>query len=120
MRFLFDHGIGRAAERALRAAGHDVRSIVEVDPRAADDDILGLAVTQERIVVTTDLDFGELAIRHSIPHRGIVILRMDDADSHQKAAVVSMIVSTMGDTLYRQLTVFQNGRLRTGHYWAGA
>ena len=63
MRFLFAHGVGRAAERALRAAGHDVLSIADVDAHAPDEEILRRAVAEDRVLVTTDLDFGELAVR---------------------------------------------------------
>jgi len=119
MRFLLDHGVGRAAERALRDAGHDVVAFVDVDPHAPDEVILESAVAEDRVLVTTDLDFGELAVRHGLPHRGILILRMDDADSHERAATVAMIVSAVGDGLTRQLTVYQRGRLRTGHRWEG-
>lgn len=120
MRFLFDVGVGRAAERALLADGHDVLSMLDEAPSATDSTILDLAVAQDRISVTVDLDFGEMVARRHLAHRGVVVLRMEDALAAGKASAVRWIVATAGNRLHRHLAVFQAGRLRIGHPWEGA
>jgi predicted nuclease of predicted toxin-antitoxin system len=45
---------------ALRSAKHDVVAIAEVSPRAEDDDVRERAVSDERILITEDKDFGQL------------------------------------------------------------
>jgi len=119
MRFLFDVGVGRAAEDALKAAGHDVLSMLDEGPSAPDRTILDLAVAQHRVIVTVDLDFGEMVARRHLAHRGVVVLRMEDALGAEKARALSWVVATAGDRLYRHLAVYHAGRLRIGHRWDG-
>jgi hypothetical protein len=53
VRFLADESCDAAVMRALRAAGHDVISIAETSPGAADRVVLALAVTGQRVLLTT-------------------------------------------------------------------
>ncbi|WP_159726637.1 DUF5615 family PIN-like protein [Methylosinus sp. Ce-a6] len=61
MRFLADENFPGAAVSALRAAGHDVSWVSERSPGAKDTDVLVMAEDEERILLTFDKDFGELA-----------------------------------------------------------
>lgn len=60
MRFLADESCDFSVVRALRAAKHDVTAVVEVLPRAEDDDVREKAVRAYRILITEDKDFGQL------------------------------------------------------------
>ncbi len=76
MRLLADENIGAGIVAALRAAGHDVGWIRETARGMADPEVLRLAWEQERVVITADKDFGELAFRVNQAARGIVLLRV--------------------------------------------
>ena len=56
-----------AAKPVLRgtrlAAGHDVNWDSEISPGITDTQVIELAIQQDRILVTFDKDFGELAFR---------------------------------------------------------
>ncbi|MGH7822318.1 MAG: DUF5615 family PIN-like protein, partial [Candidatus Binatia bacterium] len=58
MRFLADESCDFAVVRALRAAAHDVVAIVETAPGAEDELVMGLALREQRILLTEDRDFG--------------------------------------------------------------
>jgi predicted nuclease of predicted toxin-antitoxin system len=60
------------AVHELRAAGHDVLYMGEHGPDPGDRAILNLAAKENRILVTLDNDFGELAVVHRQPHVGII------------------------------------------------
>ena len=45
---------------SLTNLGHDVVSVRDRNPGAADDALLALAYEEERVLVTEDKDFGEL------------------------------------------------------------
>ena len=49
MKLLIDVGVGRSVEEFLKAAGHEVISVRELDPRLKDVDILDLA-TRKKVV----------------------------------------------------------------------
>ena len=60
LRLLFDVGVGRRAEEAAVALGHDVVAVRDLDPKMPDEEILHRAAVEDRIVVTMDQDFGTL------------------------------------------------------------
>ncbi|MDA1129612.1 MAG: DUF5615 family PIN-like protein [Chloroflexi bacterium] len=56
------------------SAGHDVAWAGEWIEDPGDEEILRLAHSESRILVTLDKDFGELAVLHQQPHSGILRL----------------------------------------------
>ena len=75
IRFLADEGCDFAVVRALRAAGFDVLCIAESTPRAEDSGIIGLALREQRILLTEDKDFGRLVYSHGQDILGVIFLR---------------------------------------------
>jgi predicted nuclease of predicted toxin-antitoxin system len=77
MRFLANENFPGAAVTALGAAGHDVVWIRIAAPGASDPDVLAWAARDERVLLTFDKDFGELARASALPGAcGVVLLRM--------------------------------------------
>jgi hypothetical protein len=74
MRFLANENFPGAAVTILEAAGHDVVWIRIAAPGASDPDVLALAVREERILLTFDKDFGELARASPLPSTCRVML----------------------------------------------
>jgi hypothetical protein len=66
MRFLANENIPGDAVSALAAAGHDIIWIRAAAPGSKDEDILAWAAREDRVLLTFDLDFGELAWRTGI------------------------------------------------------
>ncbi len=112
MKVLVDVSAGQAIADALGALGHDVQSVRDRNPRMADTDILAWAVSEGRLVVTMDKDFGELVFRSRQPHAGVLLLRLEGANSAQRVYVVNMIFTNLGDQLPGRFSVYQDGRLR--------
>jgi Domain of unknown function (DUF5615) len=76
MRFLANENFPGAAVSALEAAGHDVVWVRISAPGAADRDVLARAAREQRILLTFDKDFGELAKQSALPSVcGIVLFR---------------------------------------------
>ena len=63
MRFLANENFPGAAVTALARADHDIIWVRTTAPGSKDEDILGWAVRERRILLTFDKDFGELAWR---------------------------------------------------------
>ena len=76
MRFLANENFPGPVIKALQSAGHDVVWVRTVRPGATDPDILTWAVREQRILLTFDKDFGELAGRSvPAPKCGVVLVR---------------------------------------------
>src|SRR5689334_6448717 len=76
MKLLADENVPGAAVQALRDAGHDLLWIRESHPGMADPDILQIAVSESRVLLTFDKDFGELAFKLRFSaSSGIILFR---------------------------------------------
>lgn len=67
MRFIANENIPGPVIQALRDRAHDVVSVKESIPGADDRVVLARAQAEQRIVLTSDTDFGELAFRSRLP-----------------------------------------------------
>jgi predicted nuclease of predicted toxin-antitoxin system len=77
MRFLANEIFPGAAVTALEAAGHDVVWMRTAAPGTTDQHLLAWAAREERILLTFDKDFGELARGSELPRPcGVVLLRV--------------------------------------------
>ena len=112
MRVLVDVGVGRAVEEWLRSQNYDVLAVRDLDPHMPDEEILGLAAREQRLILTMDKDFGELVHRSKASHAGILLLRLEAADSVTKVNVVREIFQRYGPKLWDSFSVYQRGRLR--------
>jgi predicted nuclease of predicted toxin-antitoxin system len=72
MKLLLDTCVWGGAKAELKGAGHDVIWAGEWPEDPGDEEILARAHADDRILITLDKDFGELAIVRGRPHHGIV------------------------------------------------
>src|SRR6516165_3905415 len=77
MRLLLDMNLPPAMAEWLRAEGHDVVHVREIGfAQSPDRDVFERAAEDARIVVTFDLDFGEIAGLTGATPSGVVLLRL--------------------------------------------
>ena len=112
LKFLIDVGVDKKVERWLSNQGYDTTSVRDIDPRLPDKEILKIAVSEKRMVVTMDKDFGELSYNSGLLHGGVLLLRLDDAKSDEKVKIVENILVKYADKLPNKFCVYKDGRLR--------
>lgn len=79
--FLADENFPGSAVAAMRRASRDVAWVREKAPGIADSEVLAWALRENRVILTFDKDFGELAWRRfretlSLSPCGIVLFRL--------------------------------------------
>jgi predicted nuclease of predicted toxin-antitoxin system len=74
MKVLLDSCVWNGAKKVLEASEHDTRWVGDLTEDPGDAAILATAYQEQRILVTLDKDFGELAIVYDKPHCGIIRL----------------------------------------------
>jgi predicted nuclease of predicted toxin-antitoxin system len=112
MRFLADENFLGVAVEALRQQGHDVVWIRTHAPGSSDVDVLAMAEAENRILLTFDRDFGELAFRAGLPAIcGIVLFRLRMTTPTQ---VVQRIIATLASRTdwAGHFSVVEEGRVR--------
>jgi predicted nuclease of predicted toxin-antitoxin system len=112
MKFVADECCDVPVVEGLRSDGHDVVSIREVSAGTDDETVLRVSAEQERILLTEDKDFGELVVRFRLPAYGILLLRMDPADSDAKLARLREVLGDHADRLAGSFTVVDEIKTR--------
>ena len=95
----------------LAERGHEVRTAVEVDPRATDEALLDLALHEARVLVTEDKDFGELVFVRRLPHPAIVRF-VEMRVEEQVEAMHELLEHYSTDLELGALIVVTRGRIR--------
>ena len=112
MRFLADESCDFAVVTALRAAGHDVSAVVEINPGAADEVVLALARSESRVLLTEDKDFGLLTYGGGQETPGVVLLRFPAGVRRTLGQAIVDIVRELGDRIDGTFVVAEPGRAR--------
>lgn len=112
LRFLVDVGVGKGIEKHLREEGYDTKAVRDIDPRMEDREIIRIAVSENRMVITMDKDFGELVHHSPMEHSRVLLLRLEDAIGSEKLQVVKHIMKNYSDRIKNCFCVFQNGKFR--------
>jgi predicted nuclease of predicted toxin-antitoxin system len=81
LRILCDANIGSFVANKLDEAGHDIERAALILRGASDEKVLEHAVTEKRVLLTCDRDFGELVFNHGrTPPPAIIYVRFDPPD----------------------------------------
>ena len=112
MRFLVDECCDAGVVGALRGDGHDVLYATEALRGATDDELLTCAVSEERILLTEDKDFGELVYRLRRTAHGIVLLRFDVADRALKIPRLRYLLKQQAERLRGAFVVLEADKVR--------
>ena len=111
MKVLLDSCVWGKARDELESAGHDVVWAGDWPQDPGDEQILAIARREDRVLVTLDKDFGELAVVHGAAHCGIV--RLVAISARQQASVCQRVLAAHGDELLSgAIITAEAGRLR--------
>ena len=112
LRFLADENIPLESVHKLVEHGIDIRAVAESTKGITDERVLGLANAEERILLTFDQDFGELAFRRRLPSRGIVLLKFEPSSVDEVTSYLTNLLRG-GVELSNKFTVIEKHRIRT-------
>ena len=112
MNFLADESCAAPVIQALREAGHDVLAIAEIAAGASDDQVLERAVREERVLITEDLDFGNLVFARGRSAAGVILVRFRASVRRAKPATVVEAIFRLGSRLRNAFVVVEPGRVR--------
>lgn len=112
MNILANENFPGDAVDALRQIGHDVSWIRTEAPGISDVEVLEWAQREDRILITFDKDFGELAFRYRLPARtGIVLFRIT-ASSSMNIAQAAVAALESRDDWSGHFAVVEDTRIR--------
>jgi predicted nuclease of predicted toxin-antitoxin system len=112
MRFLIDESAGPSLASWLSDQGHDVVSVYSEMRGFPDTAILSRAAAEQRILVTTDKDFGDRIYRDRFPHKGVVLLRIRDLRPASLIDALSKLLDAHAERIPDTFVVVSEARVR--------
>ncbi len=112
MRFLVDECTGPAVAQWLRRHDHEVFSVYEEARGANDDEIINKAFAEDWILITNDKGIGEKIYREHHPHKGMILLRLNDERAFNKIETVRRLLESYSGQLYEHFVVVTETQVR--------
>jgi predicted nuclease of predicted toxin-antitoxin system len=113
VRFLADESCDFRVVKALRASGQDVAAILEESRGAPDEEVFARARHEQRILLTEDKDFGQLAIAAGLGREeGILLMRCPENARADLPAAITELVGAVGERLFGAVVVWTPKRIR--------
>jgi predicted nuclease of predicted toxin-antitoxin system len=112
MRILANENFPGEAVQALRSRGHDVIWVRTDSPGSSDDAVSDRAVAENRLLITFDKDFGEMAFRRELSSpAGIVLFRVR-ASSPARVAQLAVAILESRTDWSGHFSVIEEDRIR--------
>ncbi len=114
MKFIVDQPVSPLLAERLRDGGHDAFHLRERGlSRSRDDDIFAVAVAENRIIVTADLDFSRILALSGRDGPGLILFRAGDISDQQMLSLLEAVLERIpADRLSRSVVVVDGRRMR--------
>ena len=99
MKLVADENVDQQIVDRLRAGGHEVLFVAELDPGIDDEAVLLRSRQANAILLTADKDFGELVFRQRLLHAGVLLIRLAGVAPGVKATLVATMLERHGEEL---------------------
>lgn len=118
MRFLLDMGVHLGLLNWLRDQGHEVIHLRDEGlGRLPDGQIFAKGIAERRIVVTFDLDFGEIASYARGQHTSVILFRLRNTRVGHVIHRLSLVLEESSDALTDgAVIIVEDGRHRIRRY----
>jgi predicted nuclease of predicted toxin-antitoxin system len=112
MRFLVDENTGVVVANWLREEGYEVFSVYQEARGMNDNDIIYKSFSENWILITSDKDFGEKVYREQHPHKGVILLRLENQRSANKINTLKRLLDTYLEQLSDNFIVVSETQIR--------
>jgi predicted nuclease of predicted toxin-antitoxin system len=122
LNFLIDMPLATRVAVELRADGHDAVHLSEQGlSRLADEEIFAKAMSEGRIIVTADLDFGEILARTGSTSVSVIVLRLVNLEADRVVNLLRHVLVVAAAELDRGAVVLvEESRFRIRRLPLGA
>ena len=114
MKLKIDENLPAEWATVLRNAGFEADTVADERLSGADDTVIAsLSRAEDRVLVTLDLDFGNVLVYPPAQHAGIIVLRSKKLDKPTVLALMNRIVSALTNrTPAGELWIVEADRIR--------
>jgi predicted nuclease of predicted toxin-antitoxin system len=113
VKFLANENFPLLSVQNLRKAGYDVVAISENSPGIEDREVLAWALSEQRIILTFDRDYGELVYKSALsPPSGVIYLRYQPQNPSEPAEQLLTLLRRKELQFEGRFTVVERDQLR--------
>lgn len=112
MNILADESVDLGIINELRKKGFTVKSVCEETPGISDQLVLKMTVENNSLLITEDKDFGELAYRLKLKHKGLLLIRLSELPRPERIATVVIHIKQYSKELFEKFSVLTKRGLR--------
>ena len=113
MRFLADMGVSLRVVEWLRQKGHDAKHLREENlHRLPDAEIFEKAVRENRIILTFDLDFGEIVALSRGNRAGVILFRLHNTRADHVIARLEVLLRNIPSSFANSVVIVEETRYR--------
>lgn len=112
MDLVADEYVPRAVIDRLRAGGHAVVAISEIDAGIPDTSVMAVSNARSFVLITHDRDFGELAVGQGLPITGVILLETERLSLKAQVERVAGCLADPGAVWTGHFTVIEPARTR--------
>jgi len=117
MKLLANENIPLASIPILRDNGYDIRHIGIDSSGIKDIEVLSLAISEGRTIITFDRDYGELIFKYQLkPKGGIIYLRLENFSPEDPAYILLNLFARKKLFFENRLTVVDKNNIRQRKY----
>ena len=117
MKLLANENFPIASVHYLSEKGFDIKAIGIDNMSVSDREVMNIATSESRIILTFDRDYGELIFKHSYtPEMGVIYLRLDVFEPEEPGSVIKNLLSNPDFDTRRKLTVVSSDGIRQRSY----
>lgn len=101
----------------LRSKGFDISSIGMDWPCSKDEEVMHIAMEENRTILTFDRDYGELIFKLNYkPRCGVIYLRLNEYKAEEPARLIELLINTGEYDFHNALTVVDKNAIRQRKY----
>lgn len=117
MKYLANENVPFSSITYLKSKGFDVKAIGVDDSGITDEQVMQIAIDENRTIITYDSDYGELIFKHGYkPQAGVIFIRVQPTEPLETAKILEDLISQKTVSLEHTLTVIDSNTIRQKKY----
>ena len=117
MKLLANENFPLQSVKILEAAGFDIKSVGLDYAGIMDSEVMDIAVSEERVIITFDRDYGELIFKKGYrPKAGVIYLRWDAFQPDEPGKYLIQLFQSTDIKFEEMLTVISETNIRQRKY----
>ncbi len=101
----------------LKEKGFDVRAMGIDEKGISDEDVMRLASSEQRTILTFDSDYGELIFKYGFhPEKGVIYLRLTEYSAEEPGVLIEDLINRKSVQFDFALTVLDPNGVRQRRY----